>query len=720
MEHFAKNPACNPSEGFHDFNCCGQNLNPKDPFTKTKQRELRIMCGIVGILQQDDQEPVTQNELRRMLAAIRHRGPDEFGLYLDHHVGLGSARLSIIDLSTGQQPISTEDEMQWIVFNGEIFNYLELRQELESLGHHFCTQSDTEVLLHAYEEFGPQCLERLNGQFAFAVWNARDQTLFLARDRLGVRPLFYAMTGNRFVFASEIKAILTQRTISAEIDPAVLGEVFTYWAPLSPHTIFRGIREVPPGHYLLIQKEEIAVKCYWQITFPGSNGDSTSSPTVLEEHLEQFSTLLIDAAKIRLRADVPVGAYLSGGLDSSTLAAIVRNFTTNHLNTFSIAFSDADYDESPYQTRMARFLGTDHQVSRVSHADIGHIFPEVVWHAEVPLMRTAPAPMFLLSKLVRDSGFKVVLTGEGADEFLAGYDIFKEAKIRQFWARKPDSEIRPRLLEKLYADIPTLSRNGDTFRRAFFRQNLAAVDSPAYSHVVRWHNNRRTCRFFSDEVRSNLHQTLLPHVEQQLRAQGKGWTLLARAQYLEITTFLSQYLLSSQGDRVAMAHSIEGRFPFLDHRVTTFCNRLPENLKMRGLTEKYLLKKLAQRWLPPEIWRRRKRPYRAPVHRCFFGQSAPDYVRELLSPEKLKAAGLFQPTAVYQLAEKIGHGGPVSETDEMALVGIISTQLLYQHFVAAFNPPPPLTASDPVRVCFGTKISTIENHHAIHQKCAHA
>jgi asparagine synthase (glutamine-hydrolysing) len=676
------------------------------------------MCGIVGILEQSDREPIRQNELRRMLAAIRHRGPDEFGLYLDRHVGLGSARLSIIDLSAGQQPISTGDKNLWIVFNGEIFNYLELREELESLGHRFRTQSDTEVLLHAYEEFGPQCLERLNGQFAFAVWNAREQTLFLARDRLGIRPLFYTTSEGRLIFASEIKAILTQRRVRAEIDLAVLGEVFTYWAPLTPRTIFRGIFEIPPGHYLLARAGEITVKNYWQITFFDSNADSVSTSGKLEEYLEQFSALLIEAAKIRLRADVRVGAYLSGGLDSSTLAAIVRNFTPNRLNTFSIAFNDTDYDESPYQTRMADFLGAEHQVARVSHADIGRVFPEVVWHAEAPLMRTAPAPMFMLSRLVRESGFKVVLTGEGADEFLAGYDIYKEAKIRQFWARQPNSKIRPRLLDKLYADIPTLSRNGDSFRAAFFRQSLTDVDSPTYSHALRWHNNRRICRFFSDETRRNLNPNTAQRIEEELIIHGKEWTPLARAQYLEITIFLSQYLLSSQGDRVAMAHSIEGRFPFLDYRVTEFCNRLPENLKLRGLTEKYLLKKLAQRWLPPEIWRRRKRPYRAPIHRCFFSQPAQDYVKELLSLEKLKATGLFQPAAVRQFVGKIEQGGQISETDEMALVGIISTQLLHHRFLAAFETPHSLPATAPVRVCFGPKTSIPENHYAIHPECA--
>ena len=678
------------------------------------------MCGIAGILNQSSNEPIGQKELRRMLSAIRHRGPDQFGLYLDRHVGLGSARLSIIDLNTGQQPISNEDETLWIVFNGEIFNFLELRQELESVGHRFSTQSDTEVLLHLYEELGPQCLERLNGQFAFAVWNARDQSLFLARDRLGVRPLFYTVSGGRLIFGSEIKAILTQRQVRAEIDPAVLDQVFTFWGPLSPRTIFRGILEIPPGHYLQAHKAEITVKKYWQINFPSALGNSSgpgSKPSV-EKYLEEFCALLGDATRIRLRADVPVGAYLSGGLDSSTIAAAILKFTSNRLDTFSIAFNDADYDESPYQRQMARFLGTEHHVVHVNHDDIGRAFPQVLWHTEVPLLRTAPAPMFLLSKLVREHGLKVVLTGEGADEFLAGYDIFKEAKVRRFWAAQPDSELRPKLLKRLYPDITGLAENHSSFLTVFFRQNLMEVGSPTYSHSVRWRNNQRACRFFSDAVREGASPRADGPIEEQLHPRFREWSSLAQAQYLEIKIFLSQYLLSSQGDRVAMAHSIEGRYPFLDCRLTAFCNRLPENLKLRALKEKYLLKKLGQRWLPEEIWRRPKRPYRAPIGRCFFTKPAQEYVGELLSPEKLRATGLFKPAAVSQLVKKIGQEGTLSETDDMALVGIISTQLLHHRFVAAFEISHPLSEADPLRVCSGPKPLTRKTHNAIHEECS--
>jgi asparagine synthase (glutamine-hydrolysing) len=628
---------------------------------------------------------------------IRHRGPDQFGIYLGGTIGLGSARLSIIDLTTGQQPISNEDGTLWIVFNGEIFNYVELRPELEARGHRFTTTSDTEVLLHAYEEFGPECLKCLNGQFAFAIWNARDQTLFLARDRLGVRPLFYTLHSGDLIFGSEIKAILADRRVRAEINPVVLEQVFTFWGPLTPRTIFRDIQELPPGHFMLAGKGKVAIESYWQPDFPAAATALTQRSA--EDYLAEFSALLLDAVRIRLRADVPVGAYLSGGLDSSIIASVIRNFAKNRLDTFSIAFSDANFDESVFQRRMAGFLDTEHQVVHATHADIARVFPEVVWHTEVPLMRTSPAPMFMLSKLVRDSGFKVALTGEGADEFLAGYDIFKEAKIRRFWAQEPDSKFRFRLLQKLYPDITSLSQNNPDFLAAFFREDLENTDRPDYSHAVRWRNNRRTCRFFSEETRRAAAQDVAQTLEAQLHPSFRQWSPLAQAQYLEIKIFLSQYLLSSQGDRMTMAHAVEGRYPFLDYRVVECCNQLPDCLKLRALTEKHLLKQLGRKWLPSEIWQRPKRPYRAPIQRAFLGDHAPEYVREVLSVERLKESGLFNHTAVSQLAAKAEQSQSLGETDEMALVGIISTQLLHNQFIAHFKPAEPLSEGDSMKVC---------------------
>ncbi|MFA5054397.1 MAG: asparagine synthase (glutamine-hydrolyzing), partial [Parcubacteria group bacterium] len=328
------------------------------------------MCGIVGICALRGARPVEEPTLRSMLGTIRHRGPDQFGIYLDDHVGLGNARLSIIDLSTGQQPISNEGESLWIVFNGEIFNHPELRLELESRGHRFSTTCDTEVVLHAYEEYGPDCLSRFNGQFAMAIWDSQDRTLFIARDRLGVRPLFYTEADGALVFGSEIKAILAHPGVIASPDPVALDQIFTFWSTLSPRTFFRGIAELPPGHSMLVKGGRITLERYWEMAFPEDDAVPLRST---QEYAEELRDLLIDATRVRLRADVPVGAYLSGGLDSSTVTAIIRSQTTNPLETFSIAFADAHYDESGFQTTMAKALGTQHHVVHATHADIGEV-----------------------------------------------------------------------------------------------------------------------------------------------------------------------------------------------------------------------------------------------------------------------------------------------------------------------------------------------------------
>jgi asparagine synthase (glutamine-hydrolysing) len=670
------------------------------------------MCAIAGIVNLRAQAPPTAAALKRMLGAVRHRGPDQFGIYADSECALGNARLSIIDLTSGQQPIANEDGNLWIVFNGEIFNYRELRIELETKGHRFATSSDTEVLLHLYEQYGPACLSRLNGQFAFAIWNRAERSLFLARDRMGVRPLFYTEQDGRLLFGSEIKAILAEGSVRAAIDPASLEQVFRYWCCLRPGTVFHGIVELPPGHWAHIRNGRIHTERYWEPRFTTPVDDRQFQPARRAEAVEQFRDLLEDATNVRLRADVPVGAYLSGGLDSSTITALIHRSTGTRLSTFSIAFNDSDFDESEHQLEMARFLGTGHHVVRATHADIGRIFPEVVWHAETPVLRTAPAPMFLLSKLVRDSGIKVVLTGEGADELLGGYDIFKEAVIRGFWARQPDSRIRPLLLRRLYPDIARLAGTSSGHLAAFFRDDLSAVDSPYFSHAVRWRNGARNTRFLSREALNHSPGPAIPD-------EFSSWGTLERAQYLEMTVFLSQYLLSSQGDRMSMAHSVEGRYPFLDHRVVDFCSSLPSRWKLNGLTEKYLLRQLARDLLPRSICERPKRPYRAPIHRSFFNEARLDYVRELLGPAAIRESRLFEAEAVALLVRKIDAGRPLSETDDMALAGILSTQLVYHRFVRSPIDVEPLSERDDVKLCSGDTYD-IRSSRSLSQECARA
>ncbi len=656
------------------------------------------MCGIVGLCDLHGAAPADGRTLRRMLGTIRHRGPDQFGIYLDGHVGLGHARLSILDLHGGQQPIANEDGSLWIVLNGEVFNHPELRRDLEARGHRFRTRTDTEVVVHAYEEYGKDCLSRFNGQFALAVWDSRRRTLFLARDRLGVRPLFYTEADGAFVFGSEIKALLACPGVTARPDPAALDQVFTFWSTLSPRTFFRGIVELPPGHFMHVADGRAKLERYWELTYPE---DGTASVRPTRDYVEDLRGLLIDAARIRLRADVPVGAYLSGGLDSSTVTAIVRDQTTNPLETFSIAFTDGDYDESGFQLTMAEALGTEHHVVRATHDDIGAAFPEVVWHAETPLMRTAPAPMFLLSGLVRENRFKVVLSGEGADEMFAGYDLFREARIRRFWAEQPESTCRPALFDRIY---PWKSGSSSDFVKAFFGLGLTETDARDYSHALRWRTTARAKRFFSEDVRREA-AAEPGHLEPPYPEEFDRWGHLQQAQYLETTILLSQYLLSSQGDRMGMAHSVEGRFPFLDHRVVEFASGMPASLKLNGLTEKYLLKEVSREWLPPAISDRPKQPYRAPIHGAFFGAAEPEYVGEVLSASAVEEAGYFNPKAVDQLVAKLRRGRPLGETDDMALAGIISTQLLHRQFVTNPRTASPLGEGEDVKVVTGERPS---------------
>lgn len=616
-----------------------------------------------------------------MVAIVGHRGPDEAGFYRDERVGLGHARLSIIDLGRGQQPLHNEDKTLWVVFNGEIFNYLELRAQLEKAGHHFHTDSDTEVIVHSYEQYGEDCVNRFNGQFAFALWDVRSQELFLARDRLGIRPLFYCTSGRNFVFGSEVKSLAVHPAVRLEIDPFALAEVFTFWAPLTPRSIFKDIQEVPPGHCVRVRNGQVDVRRYWRLNFPSAAERKNESKASYAHGLRDR---LIESTRLRLRADVPVGAYLSGGLDSSIITTIIKNYTSAPLITFSIRFQDSGYDEGQHQEELIRRLETRHSQLECSTADIARVFPEVVWHAEKPILRTAPVPLFLLSGLVRENNIKVVLTGEGADEFLGGYNIFKEAKIRRFWARNPDSPWRPLLLKKLYPYLAQSDRRQSYYWQNFFKDGLTETDDPCYSHLIRWHTTAKIRTLFSQRVKSAIDAyDPIGRFGAAVDGHLAEWDCLARAQYIEIETFLSGYLLSSQGDRVAMAHSVEGRFPFLDHRVVEYCSSIPPKYKLYGLTEKYLLKECMAGEIPESIRRRAKQPYRAPDSVCFLREQ-PDYVRELLSPQRVAEADLFDAAGVSRLIQKLerSNGRAASPRDDMSLVGILSAQLLHDQFIS--------------------------------------
>jgi asparagine synthase (glutamine-hydrolysing) len=630
------------------------------------------MCGIAGFYpccKNDDSVDV----LRRMLTRIKHRGPDQSGIFLTKDIGLGSVRLSIIDIDNGRMPLSNEDESLWIIFNGEIFNFIELRLDLEKKGHVFKTLTDTEVVLHLYEEYGVQSLNKLNGQFALAIWDTNKKELFLARDRVGIRPLFYSNVNGGLVFASEMKALFEYPQIKAVISPLALSQVFTFWTTLSPLTIFKGIYEVQPGHFIIANNEGIREDKYWEL--PLCKSDEYRD-LKFEEAIEEFRALFLDAVKIRLRADVPVGAYLSGGLDSSVTTSFIKENKHNNLQTFSLGFVDKEFDETNFQKEAVNFFKTNHNSINCSLTDISQSFSDVIWHLETPILRSAPSPMCLLSGLVKKNNIKVVITGEGADELLGGYNIFKEALIRQFWAKDPKSKYRPLLLKRLY---PYMSQvNGVKALSLFYSYKLTETDSLVYSHLLRWKNTSRIKQYLSDDLKTELgNYDPVQELEGKLVEKFQDVDLLSRAQWLEINLFMSGYLLSSQGDRMAMANSVEGRYPFLDHRIIDFCMKLPPKFKIKTLNEKILLKEMMNDKLPDHIINRSKQAYRAPSISNFDS----DYVREMMSEKQILSAGIFNPEIVQKLVSKMNSKKNISEIDKMAFMGILSTQILDDLFV---------------------------------------
>lgn len=618
-----------------------------------------------------------------MAAQLITRGPDGQGYYTDEFVGLAHTRLSIIDLSTGAQPIHNEDRTVWTIFNGEIFNYVELRAELEKRNHRFYTHTDTEVIVHLYEQYGDNFVQYLNGQFAIAIWDAHRRRLLLARDRAGILPLYYTECDGRLIFGSEVKAILPALGKSPSLNRRALDQIMTFWAPISPETPFEGVYEVQPGEMLIAGNCGITKSRYWDWQFPTPGTFRTGRD---EDLADELDALLVDATRIRLRADVPVGAYLSGGLDSSGVSAIIKCHGDTHLRTFSLTFDDHEVDESEHQQRVVDFLGTEHTSIQCTAKTIASGFPDTILRTEAPILRTAPVPMALLSAHVRANGYKVVLTGEGADEVFGGYDLFKETKIRQFWAKNPSSTFRATLLRRLYPYLSLQQRQNPAYLRTFFGEGLDTPELPYFSHLPRWTTTAKTKAFFSDDLVASLANDAIATQVAALPPSLPRWHPFNRAQYIEAKTLMSGYLLCSQGDRMLMANSVEGRFPFLDHRLIEFANKLHPKFKMRGLNEKHLLKRALQRYLPTRTVARYKQPYRAPDIDSFFKDGTPpDYVTDLLSPPAIRAAGYFDTERVALLLRKISSKKAIGFKDNMAFIGILSTQLWHHHFVVDFH-----------------------------------
>ncbi|MCW3786225.1 asparagine synthase (glutamine-hydrolyzing) [Plebeiibacterium sediminum] len=637
------------------------------------------MCGIAGFVPRNFVSN-PERTLNAMLTRIQHRGPDECGTYLSDRLCMGNVRLSIVDLASGQQPLSTQDGRYWIAYNGEVFNYLELKRDLEIKGHTFKTNCDTEIVVHMYQEYGSECLQHLNGQFAFSIWDEVKDELFLARDRMGIRPLFYSYQKENFVFGSEIKSIFEFPEINRALNHRGLQQVFTFWTTLTPQTIFEDVYELPPGHYAIFNRDKsLTIHRYWDLKYEKNNS------LTIETAKNQFQSLFEDSIKLRMRADVPVAAYLSGGLDSTSTTAFIKKMFPEALNTFSIGFEEQDFDETIFQKEVADHLDTRHHSVIFKNDDVIDLFYDVIWHTEIPVLRSAPFPMYKLSKLVRDNDIKVVITGEGADEMLGGYNVFKEAIIRHFWSKYPDSKIRPMLLKKLYPYLPQLQGAGNSMLKLFFGYKLLETDSPIYSHLLRWNNTSRIANHFSEDLRKTLNgKDIVRKYEESVIEKIKNYSPLSKAQYIESTVFMSGYLLSSQGDRMAMGNSVEGRYPFLDHRIIEFCASLPDDFKLNGLNEKYLLKEVVKNVIPQSVLKRPKQAYRAPIAQALLNNKN-GFVDDTLASSAIKSFGVFNEKSIAGLITKMRKTPNISEIDNMALMGILSTQILYKQYIEEFR-----------------------------------
>jgi len=639
------------------------------------------MSGIAGIARREP-TGVSAALLGRMAASIRHRGPDGYGFYIGQRVGFAHVRLSIVDAAGGAQPMTNESGQIIISFNGEIFNHPELRRELEDRGHVFRTRSDTEVLVHGYEEWGVQLLKRLNGEFAFAIYDRNSETVFIARDRFGVHPLFYAQSRDTFCFGSEIKAILASGEVDASLDRRGLDEVFTFTAALPPRTPFAGIAALEPGTYGMLKDGALWLHRYFELDYPEADAEPI-------DVIEQLDEIMLRSVGMRMRADVPVGAYLSGGLDSSITASLAARASTDTLRTFSACGDDTLSSERVCQRELAAGIGSAHATVAVSAVALARSVPDVLWHTETPLLRTKALQMYHLAKLASESGTKVVVAGDGADELFLGHDIFKESSVRRFCLRNIGSPGRQRLLDRLYPDLFAAENGGEFWRRFFL--DAGSPRDPLFSHLPRFLLATRVRDLYADDFKADLDEIdVLGELRGSLPVRYFGWSPLNQAAFLEMTTFFSPYVLSSQGDRVAMAHGVEARLPFLDHHLFDFAAALPTGSRLRGLRDKEILRRWAECILGPGVKHRRKRSYNLDTPR-FFGASAPQWVADCLAPDALRRVGVFSEAAVNALVRRHRAGIDGGFLETQALIGVLSTQVWYNRFIESCASPTPLS-----------------------------
>lgn len=596
------------------------------------------MCGIAGIVRTDGAR-VDRELLERMNDAIRHRGPDDDGYYFSDGVGLGMRRLSIIDLKGGQQPIHNHDRTAWIVFNGEIYNYRELREQLEKLGHKFYTDSDTEAIVHAYDQYGTDCPKYLRGMFAFAIWDERAKSLFLARDRVGKKPLLYAELNGELVFGSEFNALLQHPGISRDVDFEAIHHYLSFICVPAPLTAYRAIRKLEPGHWLLWRNGEIKIERYWQLDF------SHKLNIGEEEAGERVVELLREAVRIRLMSEVPLGAFLSGGIDSSAVVALMAQESSEQVKTFSIGFDEQDFSELHHARRVAEHVGADHH-EFIVRPDAMEILPTLVEHYGEPFADSSAIPSYYVSRETR-AYVTVALNGDGGDECFAGYQRYAAMNLAQKYAALPGA-LRNGVIANAVNALPGFATRPNPLRKA--RRFMAAASLPTVERYLRW------VSAFDEAAKQSLYSAGFRHETAKFRTAGilepwfakaNGAGIVDASLLTDTMTYLPNDLLVKM-DIASMTVSLEARSPFLDHHLMEFAASLPENLKLRRLTTKYLLKRVLRKLVPAENLNRSKMGFGVPIGHWFRGAMQP-FLRETLLSEKALARGLFQPEMVRQI-----------------------------------------------------------------------
>jgi asparagine synthase (glutamine-hydrolysing) len=607
-----------------------------------------------------------------MTEILRHRGPDGQGFHLAPGIGLGVRRLAIVDLETGDQPIRTPDESVSLVCNGEIYNFLELRAELQAAGHRFQSGSDVEVIVHLYEEFGIECLRRLRGMFALALWDARRRRLLLARDRLGIKPLFYALVGEGLLFGSEQKAILMAGLVERALDPRALDDVFNFGFITGQQTLFRAIRHLPPGHLLLYQDGRASLQRYWDPdTLPRQR---VGDPRSAGEWAEALRDKLTECVRLHLRSDVPVGAYLSPGVDSSGVASLMGRLASDPVPVFSMGFEQPEVDELARNSTLDQYPGYNLAAERVTctAADFEQL-PRALWHAEDPSAGTFAIVGHRLGEAAARR-VKVVLAGEGSDELFGGYPWY--LADRQLAALAPV----PPSLRRLLARLPFVAERWPT--ASWVLQGPATLDRERYRRLISPLDAETCSPLFSAELRRQIAALGDSDEGPALPADFARWSRFERMQHFELTVRLPGVILRLL-DRHSMAHSLEARVPFLDHELVELCARIPTGLKLKGRTEKYILRRAVQGLLPPEIAWRRKRGLRAPTESWLVGK-LPDFAAEQLTPEALRRTGYFEPTAVATLRTELSQG---RRRHAPQLAGVLSVQLWDELLRQGCQPP---------------------------------